>query len=63
MKIEAPLVDLSSELQGLGSEWMGVRMGVELPPVTENLKKDISKELMNYGNMLVQDYFKYPDWK
>lgn len=41
---------------------MGVRMGVELPP-EGNPKKDISKELMNYGNMLVQDYFKYPDWE
>ena len=35
-------------------------MGIELPGKGE---KDISKELLNYGNMMVQDYFKYPSWK
>ncbi len=35
-------------------------MGVELP---REGTKDISKELLNYGNMMVRDYFKYPAWK
>ena len=58
-----PEKKLSAELSSLGSEWMGVRMGVELPSIDKNQKKDISKELINYGNMLVRDYFKYPDWE